>query len=84
MLEPSTCNPPFITTNPVLSPTPAGSIINDDGPFICPVIVIFPIFSISLFESTTNALDADAVPSITDNNCVLPLLSYVISPVVVL
>ena len=36
---PSTCNPPFIITSPVLSPTPAGSIINVDGPLICPVVV---------------------------------------------
>ena len=36
---PSICNPPFIITSPVLSPTPAGSIINVDGPLICPVVV---------------------------------------------
>ena len=43
VLLPSTCNPPRITTIPVLSPTAAGSIINVDGPFIWPEVVILPV-----------------------------------------
>ena len=64
MLEPSICNPPFIITKPVLSPTAAGSIINVDGPFNWPVNVIFLIPVISLLLSNTTAFDAAAVPAV--------------------
>ena len=39
---PSTCKSPAITTVPVLSPTPAGSIIKFAGPAIYPFTVICP------------------------------------------
>ena len=39
--EPSTYRSPLILTNPVLSPTPAGSIVNSEGPVI--VLVLIPI-----------------------------------------
>ena len=47
VLLPSTCNPPRIITNPVLSPDAVGSITNVDGPVICPVKFKSPPKSIS-------------------------------------
>ena len=41
VVVPSICRSPLITTNPVLSPTAAGSIVIVDGPEI--VLVLIPI-----------------------------------------
>jgi len=41
VVVPSICRSPLITTNPVLSPTPAGSIVMVAGPEI--VLVLMPI-----------------------------------------
>ena len=40
VVTPSTCRLPAITTVPVLSPCPAGSIVNDAGPRKYPVVTM--------------------------------------------
>ena len=42
VVVPSTCKLPAMTTVPVLSPMPAGSIVNVAGPAKYPVVMILP------------------------------------------
>ena len=48
VVVPSTWRFPAMTTVPVLSPTVAGSIVNDAGPLIEPVVVMLPIVNAPL------------------------------------
>jgi hypothetical protein len=40
---PSTYRSPLILTAPVLSPTPAGSIVIVEGPVIEPLVILIPV-----------------------------------------
>ena len=57
---PSTYKSPFIRTKPVLSPTPAGSIITSDGPLIVFWVTLIPTPE----APVENLVDAVTIPEI--------------------
>ena len=59
-----------MTTKPVLSPIPAGSIIKLDGPVIFPVIPKSVNPPTLPTESTITAFDTDTEPAVADNKSV--------------
>ena len=58
VVVPATWRSPAITTVPVLSPIPAGSIVNVDGPAIVLLLIVIPVPLVVV----TNEVDAVKVP----------------------